>query len=57
VPYYVSLVQIDGANVTPKWQGGAPTEGTANSTELYVINAVKTAANTYTVLGSVTAFE
>jgi hypothetical protein len=55
--YYVSLVQIDGSNVTPKWQGGAPTEGTANSTELYVINAVKTAANTYTVLGSVTAFE
>jgi hypothetical protein len=55
--FYVSQVQIDGANVTPKWQGGAPTEGTANSTELYVINTVKTAANTYTVLGSVTAFE
>ncbi len=55
--YYVDVVQIDGANVTPKWQGGAPTEGTANSTEVYVINAIKTAANTYTVLGSVTAFE
>jgi hypothetical protein len=55
--YYVSLVQIDGSNVTPKWQGGAPTGGTANSTELYVINAIKTAANTYTVFGSVTAFE
>jgi len=55
--FYISQVQIDGANVTPKWQGGAPTEGTANSTELYVINAIKTAANTYTVLGSVTAFE
>jgi hypothetical protein len=54
---YVSLVQIDGTNVTPKWQGGAPTGGTANSTELYVINAIKTAANTYTVFGSVTAFE
>lgn len=55
--YYVELVQIDGANVTPLWQGGAPTGGTANSTEVYVINAIKTAANTYTVLGSVTAFE
>jgi hypothetical protein len=55
--FYVSQVQIDGANVTPKWQGGAPTGGTANSTELYVINTVKTAANTYTVFGSVTAFE
>jgi len=55
--YYVDVVQIDGSNVTPKWQGGAPTGGTANSTEVYVINAIKTAANTYTVFGSVTAFE
>lgn len=55
--YYVDLVQIDGTNVTPLWQGGAPTSGTANATEVYVINAVKTAANTYTVFGSVTAFE
>lgn len=55
--YYVNLVQIDGANVTPKWQGGAPTGGTANSTEVYVFNAIKTGANTYTVFGSVTAFE
>jgi len=54
--YYVDLVQIDGTNVTPLWQGGAPTAGTANTTEVYVINAVKTAANTYTVFGSVTAF-
>jgi len=54
--YYVSLVQIDGSNVTPKWQGGAPTSGTANSSEVYVINAIKTAANTYTVFGSKTAF-
>lgn len=53
---YVSLVQIDGTNVTPKWQGGAPTSGTANSSEVYVINAIKTAANTYTVFGSKTAF-
>ena len=55
--YYIEQVQIDGSNVTAKWQGGAPTGGTANSTEVYVINAIKTAANTYTVLGSVTAFE
>lgn len=56
-PYYVSLVQIDGTNVTPLWQGGAPTAGTANTTEVYVVNAVKTAANTYTVFASVTSFE
>lgn len=54
--YYVNLVQIDGANVTPKWQGGAPTGGTANSTEFYVLNTIKTAANTYSVFGSKTAF-
>lgn len=55
--YYVNLVQIDGANVTPKWQGGAPAGGTANSTEIYVFNAIKTAGNTYTVFGSVTTFQ
>ena len=53
---YVSLTQIDGSNVTPKWQGGAPTQGTANSTEVYVYNIVKTGTNTYTVLASKTAF-
>ena len=53
---YVSLTQIDGSNVTPKWQGGAPTSGTANSTEVYVYNVIKTNANTYTVLASKTAF-
>jgi hypothetical protein len=53
---YVSLTQIDGSNVTPKWQGGAPTGGTANSTEVYVYSIVKTGTNTYTVLASKTAF-
>lgn len=55
--YYVNLVQIDGSNVTPKWQGGAPTGGTANSTEFYLLNTIKTGANAYSVFGSVTAFE
>jgi hypothetical protein len=53
---YVSLTQIDGSNVTPKWQGGAPTSGTANSTEVYVYNVIKTGTSTYTVLASKTAF-
>ena len=53
---YVSLTQIDGSNVTPKWQGGAPTGGTANSTEIYVYNVIKTGTSTYTVLASKTAF-
>ena len=55
--YYANVVQIDGSTVTPKWQGGsAPTEGTANSTDTYTYTAIKTGANTYTVLASLTAF-
>jgi hypothetical protein len=55
--YYASAVQIDGSSVTPIWQGGAaPTEGTADSTDTYTYTAIKTAANTYTVLASLTAF-
>ena len=56
-PYYANVVQIDGSTVTPKWQGGAPTAGTADSTDSYTYTAIKTAANTYTVLASLTAFE
>ena len=55
--YYASAVQIDGSSVTPIWQGGAPTEGTASSSDVYTYTAIKTAANTYTVLASLTAFE
>ena len=55
--YYANVVQIDGLTVTPKWQGGAPSEGTANSTDTYTYTAIKTGANTYTVLASLTAFE
>lgn len=52
----VSAVQIDGVGVTPKYQGGAPTSGTANVAEFYLFNTIKTAANTYLVFGSKTAF-
>jgi hypothetical protein len=54
--YYANVVQIDGSTVTPKWQGGAPSEGTANSSDTYTYTAIKTAANTYTVLASLTSF-
>ena len=55
--YYNSLVQVDGATVTPKWQGGtAPTSGNANSTDTYVYVVMKSAANTYTILASQTKF-
>ena len=55
--YYNNVVQIDGSTVTPKWQGGeAPSEGNANSSNTYTYTAIKTAANTYTVLASQTQF-
>jgi len=55
--YYQSAFQIDGASVTPKWQGGtAPSAGNATSIDLYAFTIIKTAANTYTVLGSQTQY-
>jgi len=55
--YYANVVQIDGSTVTPVWQGGsAPTEGNADSSDVYTYTAIKTAANTYSVLASLTAF-
>lgn len=55
-PFYITSTQVDGAGVTPKWQGGAPTGGTANSSEMYVYNVIKTSTDTYTVFASKTAF-
>ena len=55
--FYQSAMQIDGASVTPRWQGGtAPAAGNATSIDLYAFTIVKTAANTYTVLGSQTQY-
>lgn len=56
--YYQTAFQIDGASVTPKWQGGlAPTGGNASSVDVYTFNIVKTAATpTYTVFASQTKF-
>jgi len=56
--YYPTAYQIDGAAVTPKWQGGtAPSAGNASSIDAYSLTIIKTAATpTYTVLGSQTKF-
>lgn len=55
--YYNSQVQVDGANVTPKWQGGtAPTTGNASSVDTYTYTILKTANATFTVLASQTKF-
>jgi len=55
--YYLNAYQVDGTAVTPKWQGGAPTEGTASGIDVYSFTIIKTADATFTVLASVAAFE
>ncbi len=55
--YYNSAVQIDGASVTPEYQGGAaPTAGNADSLDAYSYTIIKTADATFTVLASQTQF-
>ena len=55
--YYLSALQIDGNAVVPKWQGGtAPTTGNASSIDAYNFSIIKTAANAYTALASVSKF-
>jgi len=56
--YYPSAFQVDGASVTPKYQGGtAFSSGNANSTDIYSFTLIKTAATpTYTLLASQTKF-
>lgn len=56
---YLPLVfQVDGSEVTPKWQGGsAPTTGNTLSVDTYVFSFIKTANATYTVLASQSQFK
>lgn len=57
-PYYNNAVTIDGASVTPKWQGGtAPAAGNASSIDAYTYTIIKTASATYTVLAALTQFK
>ncbi len=54
---YQSAFQIDGASVTPKWQGGtAPTSGNASSVDVYSITIIKTGSATFTAFASQTKF-
>ena len=56
--YYASALTVDGASVTPKWQGGtAPTAGNASSIDSYVYTVVKTASATFTVFAAQTQFK
>jgi hypothetical protein len=55
--YYNSAVTIDGASVTPKWQGGfAPVGGNVSSIDVYGYVVFKTGNAAFTVLASQTLF-
>lgn len=57
-PYYNNALTIDGASVTPKWQGGsAPSSGNASGIDVYAYTIIKTGAAAFTVLASVTQFK
>jgi hypothetical protein len=56
--YYNNAVQIDGASVTPKYQGGtAWSSGNASGIDVYTYTIVKTASATYTIIASQTQFK
>jgi hypothetical protein len=56
-PYRQTGFQIDGSNVTPKWQGGtAPSAGNANSVDSYSIVIMKTGNATFSVFEALTRF-
>jgi hypothetical protein len=55
--YYNSAVQVDGASVTPKYQGGtAWSAGNASSVDIYAYTIVKTGNAAFTVFASQTKF-
>jgi hypothetical protein len=53
--FYNNLIQIDGNQITPKYQTGvAWTSGNVNSIDIYLYTIIKTAAAPYTVIASQT---
>ena len=56
-PYYNNAFTIDGASVTPEWQGGtAPSAGNANSVDVYTYTIIKTGNAAFTALAAQTQF-
>ena len=52
---YAAEWQIDGNAVTETWVGGsAPSAGGASGTDTYSMNIIKTASDTYTIIGNLT---
>jgi hypothetical protein len=55
--YYANTIQVDGSNVTPKYQGGSAwSSGNASGIDAYTFSIVKTGSATFTVFASQTRF-
>lgn len=51
--YYTAALNIDGSGKTVEWLGGsAPTASAGAGYDVYTFNVIKTASDTYTILGS-----
>lgn len=56
--YIPAAFQVDGAPVTPKWQGStAPVSGTSSGLDIYTLTIAKTANSAFTVLASQAPFK
>lgn len=55
-PYSASAYQIDGATVTPRWQGGTSGSANASSLDAHQFTIIKIASASYHVLGSITKY-
>ena len=56
-PYYNTNTLVDGVSQTVEWQNAAaPSAGNANQIDTYTFTIIKTASETFTVLGSFTTF-
>ena len=52
-----SAYQIDGASITPRWQGGVSGSGNANSIDAHTFTIIKISSiPTYLLLGSITRY-
>lgn len=55
--YRPTTFQVDGASLTPKWQGGsAPSAGNTNSIDAYTMTVLKTANAAFTMFAAQTRF-
>lgn len=56
--FFLTALQVDGVATPIKWQGGtAPAAGNVSGNDVYTFTLIKTAAATFTALGSLTQYK